>query len=116
MVILWTRSVNNPIPALLLTVILGSFSSVGMTLEDKALNTVPEKAPVNEVVIERSVNINLANTAEIASGLKGIGLKKAAAIIEWRNTNGQFTSLEQLLEVKGIGQKTLDMNKSFITI
>ena len=56
------------------------------------------------------VNINTATAAEIAEGLVGIGPAKAEAIVAWREAHGPFTSKEQLLEVKGIGQATLDKN------
>lgn len=63
-----------------------------------------------------TVSINTADAEAIAAALKGVGLKKAQAIIEWRNQNGQFTRLEQLLEIKGIGEKTLEKNRSYIRL
>lgn len=60
-----------------------------------------------------SININAANADEL-SKLKGIGKAKAAAIIEWRETNGKFTSLEDVDEVKGIGPGLLEKNKALI--
>ena len=56
-------------------------------------------------VIAAPVNINQANADEIATALKGIGLKKAEAIVAYREQVGAFTSIEQLVEVKGIGEK-----------
>ncbi|MFA5495187.1 MAG: ComEA family DNA-binding protein [Porticoccaceae bacterium] len=65
-----------------------------------------------KAVAEQSatVNINSASAEEIASGLVGIGLVKAQAIVAWREANGSFTSKEQLLEIKGIGEATLEKN------
>lgn len=54
-----------------------------------------------------AVNINTADQAALEA-LPGIGAAKAAAIIEHRTKNGNFTSKEQLLEVKGIGPKILE--------
>ena len=51
------------------------------------------------------VNINQADATEIAAALNGIGLKKAEAIVAYRDQYGAFTSIEQLVEVKGIGEK-----------
>ena len=51
------------------------------------------------------VNINQADAEEIASALQGIGQKKAEAIVEFRKLNGEFESVDQLTEVKGIGEK-----------
>ncbi len=60
------------------------------------------------------VNINTATEDVLSSQLKGIGKAKAAAIVEWRTTNGQFSSLEDLDEVKGIGAGIIDKNKDNI--
>lgn len=61
-----------------------------------------------------SININTASVEELSSKLKGIGKAKAAAIIEWRETNGKFQSLEDVDEVKGIGPAILEKNKALI--
>lgn len=47
------------------------------------------------------------NTADLAAlcTLPGIGAAKAQAILDWRQVHGKFTSLEQLLQVEGIGEK-----------
>lgn len=52
------------------------------------------------------VNVNAANQSELES-LPGIGPSKAAAIIDYRNTNGPFASCAQLDDVPGIGPATL---------
>lgn len=62
------------------------------------------------------VNVNKANAEEIAKGLDGIGPKKAQAIVEYRQKQGPFKTAEDLLKIKGIGQKTLDKNKAFIKL
>ena len=61
-----------------------------------------------------SLNINSASFEELSTKLKGIGKAKAAAIIEWRETNGKFTSLEDLDEVRGIGPAILEKNRALI--
>lgn len=65
-------------------------------------------------VKSESININTASLEELSSKLKGIGKAKAAAIIEWRETNGKFQSLEDVDEVKGIGPAILEKNKALI--
>ena len=62
------------------------------------------------------VNINSASAQEIASALKGIGLKKAQAIVDYRDQNGDYTSADELLEIKGIGKKIIDKNLTDIQL
>ncbi|GAB1265987.1 helix-hairpin-helix domain-containing protein [Aurantivibrio infirmus] len=73
----------------------------------------PTAAAVNN--IER-VNINSADVDALASSLHQVGVKKAEAIVAWRNENGNFTSVEQLMEVKGIGESTLEANRDRIDL
>ena len=62
----------------------------------------------------KKVNINTATAKELTENLKGIGLKKAQAIIAHRNKFGKFKSAKDLLEVKGIGQTILKNNTNSI--
>jgi competence protein ComEA len=61
------------------------------------------------------ININTASADELVQ-LKGVGAKKAAAIIEYRETNGPFKLPEDLLKVPGIGPKTFETNKNRIVV
>lgn len=61
------------------------------------------------------VNINTADATELAT-LKGIGPTKAEAIVNWRTENGSFKSIDELTQIKGIGDKTLEKIKDEITI
>jgi competence protein ComEA len=62
------------------------------------------------------VNINTADAATIAKELQGIGLSRAQAIIEYREKNGSFKSVEELRKIKGIGAKVLERNRANIRI
>jgi len=68
------------------------------------------------VVYAAPVNINSASAEKIAKSLKGIGPGKAAAIVQFRNENGPFRSIADLKFVKGIGDKTIEVNKNDIII
>jgi competence protein ComEA len=62
------------------------------------------------------VNINTASAEEIAESLKGIGLSKATQIVAYREQNGSFTHIDELINVKGVGMKTVDRNKDLILL
>lgn len=57
------------------------------------------------------ININTADAATLDRELNGIGAVKAKAIVEYRDANGPFASVDELLEVKGIGAATLEKNR-----
>lgn len=63
-----------------------------------------------------TVNVNEANAEELDKLLVGIGVEKAQAIIEYRNTHGKFVSMEDLSKVKGIGPSTINKNKDRIEL
>ena len=62
------------------------------------------------------VNVNSADAESIAAELKGVGLAKAKAIVEYRKKHGPFRSAEDLTLVKGICERTLDLNKADIKV
>ncbi len=63
-----------------------------------------------------SVNINTASAEEIAEALNGVGMSKAQKIIEYRELNGPFAHIDELVNVKGIGLRTLDKNRAMILL
>ena len=62
------------------------------------------------------VNINTADAETISAELDGIGLTKARAIVEYRKKYGPFKSPEDLSLVKGIGARTVEINKENIRV
>jgi competence protein ComEA len=61
------------------------------------------------------ININTASLSLLTT-LNGIGDVKGQAIIDYRNEHGAFTSVDELINVKGIGEKTLAKIRSYITV
>jgi len=61
------------------------------------------------------VNINTASVEELIT-LDNIGQKYAERIIRYRETNGPFVKVEDIMMVKGIGQKILDANRERMTV
>ena len=62
------------------------------------------------------VNVNIANAEEISEALKGVGMSKAEAIINYRNEHGKFKHIDELVNVKGIGIRTVDINREYILL
>ena len=62
------------------------------------------------------VDINKADAATIAKELQGIGLSRAQAIVAYRDKNGAFKNVDELRKVKGIGAKTLELNRANIRL
>ena len=62
------------------------------------------------------VNVNKADTALIADSLSGIGLKTAEKIVQYRDENGAFKQVDDLLLIKGIGDKKLNKIRSDIKL
>jgi competence protein ComEA len=62
------------------------------------------------------VNLNAADAETLRRDLFGIGAAKAKAIIAYREDNGPFTAVDELLEVKGIGKALLEKNRDRLAI
>ena len=62
------------------------------------------------------VDVNTADAETISAELKGIGLSKAKAIVEYRKKHGPFRSADDLTLVKGIGERTVEINRSDIKV
>ena len=62
------------------------------------------------------VNINTADAVSIAASLNGIGEAKARAIVDYREKNGPFKSADELVNVKGVGLKTVEKNRDQMTV
>lgn len=62
------------------------------------------------------VNINTADVQALAENINGIGPKKAQAIIDYRQENGPFKTVEDLVKVKGIGLKIIERNKADLRV
>jgi competence protein ComEA len=73
-------------------------------------------AKSNETVVSmQKININQADAKTLAT-LKGIGKDRAVKIIEYRETNGDFEKIEDIMKVKGIGKKIFEKNKHVLSV
>jgi len=80
---------------------------------------VAEKTPTADTAltseVTEKININSASF-DLLQNLKGIGQKKAQAIIDYRNEIGSFETIEDIMNVKGIGQGIFDKIKNSIEV
>ncbi|AVJ16528.1 ComEA family DNA-binding protein [Serratia rhizosphaerae] len=83
----------------------------GVVQTSAAARTQPQAAGNTAAGQEATVSINQASAEQLADTLNGVGLKKAEAIVRYREQNGPFTDIEQLQEVPGIGLALLERNR-----
>lgn len=122
---LWNTVNKCRLSIVLLLSLLCSFSSLSFAkkvepekttaaaVQGKQLNNSP-LSPSDEQADK--VNINSAGEEELAQKLIGIGKQKAKAIVEYRQKYGAFNSIENLLEVQGIGPSFLEKNKDKLVL
>jgi len=67
-------------------------------------------------VLAGPVNINTADAETLSAELQGVGISKAMAIVEYRQENGPFKSASELASVKGIGERTIEINRDNILL
>jgi competence protein ComEA len=79
---------------------------LGMVLGGTAPAWCADTAVVTESASTAKINLNTATTEQLTA-LPGVGETIAGAIVVYRDNNGAFRSVEELLEVKGIGEKKL---------
>lgn len=85
--------------------------NLAQRVQDEMIIIVEKKGQENEnsysVNENQKIKVNIADASELES-LNGIGKTKAEAIVKYREENGYFSSIEDLLNVSGIGEKTLE--------
>lgn len=85
-----------------LLLLLGSYNGLAQTQSE---NLDRADVPHSE-----QVNINLADAEAIAMVLDGVGLNRAEAIVDYREANGDFKAIDELIMVSGIGEYTVRNN------
>ena len=71
---------------------------------------------LSSVAFAGPVNINIADAPTLAANIKGVGVKKAEAIVAYRDTHGSFSRVEELSKVRGIGLKKVEKNRENLKV
>jgi competence protein ComEA len=98
----------STIPSIFLIILLSIFS-----LQIYADNNADNNIAQQDIQI---LNINSASAEDISKSLKGVGIKKAQAIVDYRESYGDFHNVDELTAVKGIGKNTLAKNVHLIRL
>lgn len=100
----------SSLPALVQAATKVDTNEAAATLQEDAASKKLEQL-IPSASDEEKVSINSASAEELADILNGVGLKKAQAIVNYREQNGPFTQVDQLQEVPGIGASLIERNQ-----
>lgn len=92
-----------------------SISSIYGTASSASENKKTESSKSSKV-IHGKININTASANELSSGLSGVGDVLAKRIVDYREKNGKFKTIDDIKKVSGIGDKKYESIKDFITV
>ena len=101
--------VRTVLSLVVLSCLLCAFSSAPAAAQSKAPAAAAK--PASTAI----VNLNTASAGDL-EGLPGIGAKTAARIVEYRQKNGPFKKIEELMNVRGVGEKNFLKLKPQLTI
>lgn len=104
---------KTTLQALLFSLTASAALLAGANESTKAPATEPVAQQVSEL---NPVNLNTADAETLQRELSGVGAVKAQAIVAYRDTHGEFASVDELLEVKGIGEALLERNRTKLTV
>lgn len=82
----------------------------------EATKTAPAKPDAVQVAEVGKINLNTADAPTLQRELSGVGEIKAKAIVAYRDAHGAFATVDELLEVKGIGESILEKNRDKLSI
>ncbi|WP_028620514.1 ComEA family DNA-binding protein [Pseudomonas sp. Ant30-3] len=99
--------------ALLTSLSISTNATSSPKFEAGTITSTPEVSPK---VQSAKIDLNKADAAALQRDLIGIGEKKAQEIISYRDINGPYRSVDELLEVKGIGKVILEKNRERLLV
>jgi competence protein ComEA len=95
--------------------ILALAALIALQPSDLSAQTKPPSAAAKQPAPAGPININTASATEL-DALPGVGAKTAALIVEYRQKNGPFKKVEELMNVRGIGEKNFLKLKPLLTV
>ncbi|MDG9883159.1 helix-hairpin-helix domain-containing protein [Pseudomonas putida CSV86] len=99
----------------LASLLITLFGILSLPLNAAPANPAAAAAPSVQAESDR-LDLNKADAMALQSQLSGIGKSKAEAIVAYREEHGDFASIDELLEIKGIGKALLDRNRDKLTV
>jgi len=101
----------------LLRLLLVVFSSLPLFATATEVATAQANPAVSApAAVEQTIDLNSADAATLQQALNGVGAVKAKAIVDYRQEHGPFASVDELLEVKGIGAAILEKNRNKLRV
>lgn len=86
-------------------------SLFAVTIPAQAVSTEKSPPVKQTVVVTNKIDLNKAELSSLIGSFKGIGKKRAEAIIAYRENHHGFKAIEELAEVKGFGQRFIEVNR-----
>lgn len=100
--------------------LLPLFASLSFSLSAAPVTSTGTEEPVPLAstlpTSSEKLNLNVADAQTLQKVLSGIGKAKAEAIVAYRDANGPFASVDELLEIRGIGNALLERNRSTLVV
>jgi competence protein ComEA len=93
-----------------------SIAAIAAPLASSEVNKAPVVMDASATSENQKVDLNGADAVTLQKQLSGVGEAKAKAIVAYRDANGPFASVDELLEVKGIGKAILDRNRDKLEV
>ena len=107
---------NTVLSYLFLPLFAGLSFSLSAAPADSAAMAQPVPQVSQIAAPAAQLNLNDAGAPTLQKALNGIGKAKAEAIIAYRDANGPFASVDELLEIKGIGNALLERNRDKLRV
>ena len=82
----------------------------------KSANAVSSTTAAKPAAAAAAIDLNSADASTLAREMRGIGESKARAIVEYRRIHGPFRSIDDLALVRGIGARTIELNRAKLRV